>query len=64
MKRILIGLIVAAVLGAGGWFGFNFYAKHRATAEVEAEPSARGEHEECHQPDQDSLHSAAPVARF
>ncbi|SDI74483.1 hypothetical protein SAMN05216338_102957 [Bradyrhizobium sp. Rc2d] len=36
MKRILIGLIVAAVLGAGGWFGFNLYAKHRATAEVEA----------------------------
>ncbi|MCS3502456.1 hypothetical protein M2189_008034 [Bradyrhizobium japonicum] len=35
MKRILIGLIVAAVLAAGGWFGFNLYAKHRATAEVE-----------------------------
>ncbi|MBR0857291.1 hypothetical protein [Bradyrhizobium liaoningense] len=36
MKRILIGLIALAVLGAGGWFGFNLYAKHRATAEVEA----------------------------
>lgn len=36
MKRILIGLIVAAVLAAGGWFGFSLYAKHRATAEVEA----------------------------
>ncbi|MET4206224.1 hypothetical protein [Bradyrhizobium sp. LA2.1] len=36
MKRILIGLIVAAVLAAGGWFGFNFYVQHRATAEVEA----------------------------
>lgn len=36
MKRILIGLIAAAVLAAGGWFGFNLYAKHRATAEVEA----------------------------
>lgn len=36
MKRILIGLIVAVVLAAGGWFGFNLYAKHRATAEVEA----------------------------
>ncbi|MBR1128922.1 hypothetical protein [Bradyrhizobium iriomotense] len=36
MKRILIGLIVAAVLAAGGWFGFNFYAQHRAAAEVEA----------------------------
>ncbi|MFK4523385.1 hypothetical protein ABIF90_001366 [Bradyrhizobium japonicum] len=36
MKRILIGLIVAAVLAAGGWFGFNFYAQHRATSEVEA----------------------------
>ncbi|SFM58115.1 hypothetical protein SAMN05216573_102671 [Bradyrhizobium sp. Rc3b] len=35
MKRILIGLIVAAVLGAGGWFGFNLYAKHRAISEVE-----------------------------
>ncbi|MGO4512337.1 hypothetical protein HAP41_0000027475 [Bradyrhizobium barranii subsp. apii] len=36
MKRILIGLIVAAVLAAGGWFGFNFYVQHRATSEVEA----------------------------
>ncbi len=35
MKRILIGLIVAAVLAAGGWFGFNLYANHRAS-EVEA----------------------------
>lgn len=36
MKRILIGLIVAAILAAGGWFGFNLYAQHRAVAEVEA----------------------------
>lgn len=36
MKRILISLIVAAVLAAGGWFGFNLYAQHRATAEIEA----------------------------
>ncbi|WP_027517571.1 hypothetical protein [Bradyrhizobium sp. WSM1417] len=36
MKRILIGLIVVAVVTAGGWFGFNFYAKHRVAAEVEA----------------------------
>jgi hypothetical protein len=36
MKRILIGLIVAAGLGAGGWFGFNLYVQHRATGEVEA----------------------------
>ncbi|WP_342730475.1 hypothetical protein [Bradyrhizobium sp. B117] len=36
MKRILIGLFVAAVLAAGGWFGFNLYAKHQATAEIEA----------------------------
>ncbi|WFU21593.1 hypothetical protein QA649_26200 [Bradyrhizobium sp. CB1717] len=36
MKRILIGLIAAAVLAAGGWFGFNLYVQHRATSEVEA----------------------------
>ncbi|UFS92826.1 hypothetical protein LPJ38_22750 [Bradyrhizobium daqingense] len=36
MKRILIGLIVAAALGAGGWFSFNLYVQHRATSEVEA----------------------------
>lgn len=36
MKQILIGLIVAAVLAAGGWFGFNLYVQHRATSEVEA----------------------------
>ena len=35
MKRILIGLIAVAVLAAGGWFGFNLYAKHRITAEIE-----------------------------
>jgi len=36
MKRILIGLIMAAALGAGGWFGFDLYVQHRATSEVEA----------------------------
>lgn len=36
MKRILIGLIAVAVLAVGGWFGFSLYAKHRATAEIEA----------------------------
>ncbi|MDA9490689.1 hypothetical protein [Bradyrhizobium sp. CCBAU 11361] len=36
MKRILIGLIALAVLGAGGWFGFDLYARHRATQEIEA----------------------------
>jgi hypothetical protein len=36
MKRILFGLIAVAVLAAGGWFGFNLYVQHRATAEVEA----------------------------
>jgi hypothetical protein len=36
MKRVLIGLIAVAVLAAGGWFGFNLYAQHRATTEVEA----------------------------
>ncbi|PPQ18174.1 hypothetical protein CV770_17275 [Bradyrhizobium sp. AC87j1] len=36
MKRILIGLIAAAVLGSGGWLGFNLYVQHRMTSEVEA----------------------------
>ncbi|MDA9421754.1 hypothetical protein [Bradyrhizobium sp. CCBAU 53380] len=36
MKRILIGLIMAAALGAGGWFGFDLYVQHRATSKVEA----------------------------
>lgn len=36
MKRILIGLIALGLLATGGWFGFNLYATHRATAEVEA----------------------------
>ncbi|MBR0705950.1 hypothetical protein [Bradyrhizobium liaoningense] len=36
MKRILIGLVVAAVLATGGWFGVNLYVQHRAIAEIEA----------------------------
>ncbi|MES1147612.1 MAG: hypothetical protein ABUL53_00350, partial [Bradyrhizobium guangdongense] len=36
MKRILIGLIALVVITAGGWFGFNAYVQHRATAEVDA----------------------------
>jgi hypothetical protein len=37
MKRILIGLVVVAVVAAGGgWLGFNFYVQHSAIAEVEA----------------------------
>ncbi|MBB4368002.1 hypothetical protein GGD63_000771 [Bradyrhizobium sp. cir1] len=36
MKRVLIGLVVAAALAAGGWFGVNLYAQHRATAEIDA----------------------------
>lgn len=36
MKRILIGVIVTAMLGASGWFGFNLYVQHRTISEVEA----------------------------
>lgn len=36
MMKIVIGLIAAVVVAAGGYFGFTFYAQHRATAEVEA----------------------------
>lgn len=36
MKRILIGLIALVVIAGGGWFGFNAYVQHRATAEVDA----------------------------
>lgn len=36
MRRILIGLIALALLAGGGWLGFNLYAQHRATADVEA----------------------------
>jgi hypothetical protein len=36
MKKILVGLVVAIVIVAGGFFGFQFYVQHRATAEVEA----------------------------
>ncbi|WP_027523895.1 hypothetical protein [Bradyrhizobium sp. Ec3.3] len=36
MRRILIGLIALALLAGGGWLGFNLYAQHRVTADVEA----------------------------
>jgi hypothetical protein len=36
MVKILIGLIAAIVIVAGGFFGFEFYVQHRAAGEVEA----------------------------
>jgi hypothetical protein len=36
MKKILIGLVAVVIAAAGGYFGFTFYVKHRAVAEVEA----------------------------
>ncbi|WP_375764470.1 hypothetical protein ACE10X_19910 [Bradyrhizobium sp. Pha-3] len=36
MKKILLGLIAVAVLAAGGYFGFDFYAQRRVTRDVEA----------------------------
>ena len=36
MKKILIGLVAAIAVAAGGFFGFQFYAQHRITGEVEA----------------------------
>jgi len=36
MKKILIGLVAAVVVAAGGFFGFQFYVQHRVAREVEA----------------------------
>ena len=36
MVKILIGLIAAIVIAAGGLFGFEFYVQHRVAGEVEA----------------------------
>jgi hypothetical protein len=36
MKKIVIGLTAAVIVAALGYFGFTFYAKHRAVADVEA----------------------------
>jgi hypothetical protein len=36
MMKIVIGLTAAVIVAAGGYFGFTFYAQHRAAAEVEA----------------------------
>jgi hypothetical protein len=36
MVKILSGLIVAIVIAASGWFGFQFYVQHRVAGEVEA----------------------------
>lgn len=36
MKKILLGLIAAAVIAAGGYFGFDFYIQHRVKRDVEA----------------------------
>src|SRR4051812_35511844 len=35
MRKILIGLLAAAVIAAGGLFGFQYYLQHRVAAEVE-----------------------------
>ena len=36
MVKILIGLVAAIVIAAGGFFGFQFYMQHRVASEVEA----------------------------
>jgi hypothetical protein len=36
MVKILYGALAAIVIAAGGFFGFQFYAQHRVTSEVEA----------------------------
>ncbi|NOJ48182.1 hypothetical protein [Bradyrhizobium archetypum] len=36
MVKILVGLVAAVVIAAGGFFGFEFYTQHRITREVEA----------------------------
>lgn len=36
MKKILLGLIAAGVIAAGGYVGFNRYIQHRVANEVEA----------------------------
>lgn len=36
MVRILLGLVVAVVIAAGGYFGFEFYTQHRIAREVDA----------------------------
>ena len=36
MVKILIGVVAALVIAAGGLFGFQFYIQHRVAGEVEA----------------------------
>ncbi|WP_316205493.1 hypothetical protein [Bradyrhizobium sp. SZCCHNS3004] len=36
MKRILAGILAAVAIAVAGFFGFGWYAQHRATAEVDA----------------------------
>jgi hypothetical protein len=36
MIKILIGLVAAIIVAAGGFFGFEFYVQHRVAGEVEA----------------------------
>ena len=36
MVKILIGLVAAIVIAAGGFFGFQFYMQHRIASEIEA----------------------------
>jgi hypothetical protein len=36
MMKILLGLLAAIVIAAGGYFGFELYAQHRIAAEIDA----------------------------
>jgi hypothetical protein len=36
MVRILLGLVAAVVIAVGGYFGFEFYTRHKVAREVEA----------------------------
>ena len=33
--KILIGLLAALIIAAGGYFGFEFYVQHRIAGDIE-----------------------------
>jgi multidrug efflux pump subunit AcrA (membrane-fusion protein) len=46
MRRIITWVLILAVLGAAGWYGYNYYTAQQTAAALEAEAAAAAAQEQ------------------